>query len=152
MNVAALNKESYHDPDIARILRTTRNIAVVGASPNPARHSHRVMTFMQHNGYRIIPINPKAAGEEILGEPVVASLADAPEPVDMVDVFRRQEAVPSVVDEVIRLKAEKQIRYLWLQLDLYDDAAASRARAAGLEVVMDRCLKIEYGRVLAYRS
>ena len=130
----------------------TRNIAFVGASPNPARHSYRVMTFMQLNGYRIIPVNPKAAGEEILGEPVLASLADAPAPVDMVDVFRRQDAVPAVVDEVIRLRAKKEIRYLWLQLDLYDEAAARRARAVGLEVVMDRCLKIEYGRVLAYRG
>ena len=147
-----MTRETYDDAEIVGILHATRTIAVVGASTNPARHSHRVMHFMQLNGYRTIPVNPMAAGGQIHGETVYASLADVPDPIDMVDVFRRQEAIPQVVDEVIAARAEKQIRFLWLQLDLYDEAAAGKARAAGLTVVMDRCLKIEYGRLLAHRA
>lgn len=134
------------------MLETTKIIALVGASPNANRHSHRVMHFMQINGYRVIPVNPSAAGQDILGEPVYASLAEVPGPFQMVDVFRRQDAIPGVADEVIQLRAEKGIRFLWLQLDLYDTAVAQKARVAGLEVVMDRCLKIEYGRLLAHRG
>ena len=146
-----VSKESYDD-DIVRMLQSTRTIAIVGASTNPGRHSHRVMAYMQKNGYRVVPVNPMAAGEEILGVPVAASLADVPAPIDMVDVFRRQDAIPALVDEVIALSTEKQMRYLWLQLDLYDGKAAQRAREAGLEVVMDRCLKVEAGRLLSHKG
>lgn len=146
-----LTIESYSDADLSRILGQTRTIAMIGASPDPERHSHRVMEYLQANGYRVIPVNPGAAGEAVLGETVVASIADVPAPVEMVDVFRRPDAVPGVVDEVLAVAADKGIRFLWLQLGLGDAAAAARAREAGLEVVMNRCLKIEYGRLVAHR-
>lgn len=145
-------RESYDDGDIIDMLNATRSIAVVGASPNPARYSHRVMQFMQHSGYRVLPVNPFAAGQEILGERVYASLAEVPGPFEMVDVFRRADAIPEVADDVLAHSAGKGIRFLWLQLELYNEAVANRARAAGLGVVMDRCLKIEYGRLLAHRG
>ena len=125
-------------------------IAVVGASPKPDRHSYRVMQYMQANGYRVIPVNPVAAGNEILGEAVYASLADVPVQIDMVDVFRRPEAIPATVDEVLAVRESKGIRSLWLQLGLYDEAAARRARDADLAVIMDRCLKVEFGRLLSH--
>ena len=123
---------------------------MVGASTNPGRHSHRVMRFMQECGYRVVPVNPTATGQTILGEEAYASLADIPAPIDMVNVFRRQEAIPEVVADVVSLAAAKMIRYLWLQLELYDEFAARRARGVGLKVVMDRCLKIEFGRLQAH--
>ena len=107
---------------------------------------------MQRSGYRVLPVNPHAVGQEILGVPVSASLADAPEPFELVDVFRRSEAIPQVVDDVLQMREQKGIRFLWLQLDLYNEDAARRAREAGLRVVMDRCLKIDYGRLLAHRG
>lgn len=143
-------RENYSDQELTELLQSTRTIAVVGASPKPDRHSHRVMHFMQTNGYRMIPVNPVAAGDEILGETVYATLADIPEPFDMVDVFRKREAIPSVVDEVLALREARGIRTLWLQLGLYDESAARRARDAGLTVVMDRCLKIEFGRLRSH--
>ena len=142
--------ETYDDEQIVRVLRTTRTIAVVGASPQPNRYSHRVMEYMQRNGYRVIPVNPTCAGDEILGELVYSALDDVPAPFEMVDVFRRMDAIPAVVDDVIRLADDKGIRHLWLQVGLYADELAARVRAAGLDVVMDRCVKIEYGRLLAH--
>ena len=146
-----MSRESYDDGDIVDILNVTRSIALVGASPNPARYSHRVMHFMQSCDYRVLPVNPFAAGEQILGERVYADLSEIPGPFEMVNVFRRAEAIPEVADETIRLAPQKRIKFLWLQLDLYDEAVARKARAAGLVVVMDRCVKIEYGRLLAHR-
>ncbi len=134
------------------MFHNTTTIAIIGASPNPMRHSHRVMQYMQHNGFRVIPVNPVAADAEILGVPVSARLEDAPGSIDLVDVFRRADALPAVVDEVIEQKDAKGIRFLWFQLDLYDESAAKKARDAGIEVIMDRCLKIEYGRLLAHRG
>ena len=145
-------RETYDDADILELLSGTRTIAVVGASPDPSRHSHRVLRYMKQAGFRMLPINPLAAGQEIAGEPVLASLADMPAPVDLVNVFRRQDAIPSVVADVLASATPKRIRALWLQLDLYDEDAARRAREAGLEVVMDRCLKVEYGRLLAHSA
>ena len=142
--------ETYDDEQIVRILRTTRTIAVVGASPRPSRYSYRVMEYMQRSGYRVIPVNPVCAGDEILGELVYPALDNVPAPFEMVDVFRRMDAVPGVVDDVIRLAGDKGIRHLWLQVGLHDSELAARARAAGLTVVMDRCVKIEYGRLLAH--
>ena len=143
-----MRRETYDDADIVAVLRATCTIAVLGASPNPGRHSHRVMRYAQSQGYRVVPVNPMATATEILGEPVYASLADVPDSIDMVDVFRRQEAIPGVANEILNMAVEKQIRTVWLQLDLYDEDAARNLRAAGLTVIMDRCLKVEHGRLM----
>lgn len=139
------------DRALLDLLRHTRTIAMVGASPSPARDSHGVMRYLQHAGYRVIPVNPTAAGRSIHGEPVVARLGDIVGSFELVDVFRRADAVPALVEEILPLIDRHGIRGLWLQLGVVHDAAARRARAAGLEVVMDRCLKIEHRR-LAPRS
>lgn len=123
------------------LLTGSRTIAVVGASRNPARPVYGVMAAMQAAGYRCIPVNPGHDGQEILGERVYARIADIPEPVDIVDIFRRQEALAGVVDEALAL--DPLPRGIWMQLDLRDEAAAEKARAAGLIVVMDRCIKVE---------
>lgn len=132
-----------NDDAIRDLLTETRVIALVGASQNPARASHEVMAYLLRRGYRVIPVNPGQAGKEILGQPVVARLADIGEKVDMVDVFRELSAIPAVVDEVIAMGAGS----VWLQLGLADDKAREKAEAAGLKVVMDRCPKIEIPRL-----
>ncbi|CCG09035.1 O-acetylhomoserine aminocarboxypropyltransferase [Pararhodospirillum photometricum] len=134
---------SYPDAQIRRILAQVRTLAVVGASANWNRPSYFVMKYLQGKGYRVIPVNPGIAGQELLGETVVASLRDIGEPVDMVQVFRRSDQVGPVVDEAIALG----IGVVWMQLGVRNDEAAARAEAAGLEVIMDRCPKIEYGRL-----
>ncbi len=126
---------------VEQIRADTRRIAVVGASANPARPSHGVMRFLLEQGFTVVPVNPGLAGQSLLGQPVMATLADAA-PLDMVDVFRASEHVAGIADEAIRLGA----RTLWLQLGVIDEAAAATARAAGLRVVMDRCPKIEWAR------
>lgn len=131
------------DELIREILNRTRVIAVVGASPRPERDSHEVMAFLQERGYRCIPVNPVAREPEILGEKVYASLADVPESIDLVDVFRRSEDAGTVVDEAVAVGA----RAVWMQLGVRDDAAAERGEAAGVAVVMDRCPKIEMPRL-----
>ena len=133
----------YADAQLRAILEGARVIAVVGASPRPERASHEVMTFLQSRGYRCIPVNPAAREAEILGEKVYASLAEIPEPVDLVDVFRRSEQAGAVVDEAIAIGA----RGVWMQLEVRDDDAAARAERAGLACVMDRCPKIEISRL-----
>ena len=147
-----MSRETYDDGQIVDILNRTQSIAIVGASPNPARYSHRVMQFMQSCDYRVLPVNPLVAGQEILGERVYADLGEVPGPFQMVNVFRRAEAIPEVADQVLLQASEKGIQFLWLQLELYNEAVAHKARAAGLVVVMDRCVKIEYGRLLAHRA
>ena len=134
---------SYDDAWIKRILEEVRTIAMVGASTNAMRPSYFAMMYLQRKGYRVWPVNPRAAGETILGETVYASLAELPATPDMVDVFRRTEEAGPIVDEAVALGA----RLVWLQLGVRDDAAAARAEAAGARVVMDRCPKIEYGRL-----
>ncbi|MCU0892590.1 MAG: CoA-binding protein [Sandarakinorhabdus sp.] len=131
------------DADIARLLDTTRTIALVGASDRPERAAHEVMGVLIAHGYRVIPVNPLLAGQTILGQPVVATLADVAEPIDMVDVFRRSEFVSDVVEDAIAAGAKA----VWTQLGVIDHSAAARAEAAGLTVVMDRCPKIELRRL-----
>ena len=135
--------ESYDDDLIRGILREVRTIAMVGASANWNRPSFFAMKYLQAKGYRVIPINPKEAGKKILNETVYAELTDVPVKVDMVQVFRRSETVGPVAEEAIRIGA----KVLWMQLGVRNDAAAARAEAAGLKVVMNRCPKIEYGRL-----
>lgn len=134
---------SYPDALIRSVLESSRVIAVVGASPRPERDSHDVMGFLQSRGYRCVPVNPASARSEILGEKVYASLAEVPERIDLVDVFRRSEAAGTVVDEAIAVGAKA----VWMQLGVRDDAAAERAERAGLRVIMDRCPKIELPRL-----
>ncbi len=146
-----MNHDTYSDDYLRRILRSVRTIAVVGASERPNRPSHYVMAFLQAQGYRVIPVNPRASVPEILGEKVYNALAEIPEAIDMVDVFRRSEDAAAVVDEAIT----KGAKVVWMQLDVRDDAAAAKAEQAGLKVVMNRCPKIEYPRLfgaLAQRS
>jgi len=131
------------DDDIRALLTETATWAVVGCSPDARRDSHRIAALLQRRGFRVIPVNP-AAGE-ILGERAYPTLADVPEPVDVVDVFRRSDQAGAHVDEAIAIGA----RGVWLQLGVVDQAAAERARAAGLRVVMDRCPAIELPRLAA---
>lgn len=130
------------DAEIRDILTSVKTIAVVGWSPKPDRPSHGVAAFLKRRGYRVIPVNPGQAGQVALGETVVANLAEAG-PVDMVDIFRRSEEAGAVVDEAISAGA----KVVWMQLGVIDHAAADRARAAGLRVVMDRCPAIEIPRL-----
>jgi len=138
-----LEHDSYPGPYLHDILTSVRTIAVVGASPRRERPSHRVMAYLQRRGYRTIPVNPNAAGSTINGETVYAKLAEVPEPIDMVDVFRRTEMAGVVVDEAIVVGA----KIVWLQLGVRDDDAAARAEAHGLKVVMNRCPAIEIPRL-----
>ena len=133
----------YPDAFLRDILLSVRTIAVVGASPRPYRPSHGVMRYLQRHGYRTIPVNPFAAGDTILGERCYASLAEIPEPIDMVDIFRRSEAAGAAVDQAIAVGAKA----VWMQLGVVDAAAAARAEAQGIRGVMDRCPAIEIPRL-----
>ena len=133
------------DLRLRKILTGTRVIALVGWSPNPDRPSNGVARFLKARGFRVIPVNPGQAGVEVLGEVVRASLAEIAEPVDMVDIFRRSEAAGAVVDAA--LAALPGLKTIWMQLGVRDDAAAARARASGVEVVMNRCPAIEIRRL-----
>jgi predicted CoA-binding protein len=131
------------DPrEIADIVHNYRVVAVVGLSNDPERPSYRVAAYLQQHGYRIIPVNPTC--REILGEKCYPSLKDIPFPVEIVDIFRKVDAIPAIVQEAIQIKA----RAVWMQLGLAEPASAQKARDAGLEVVMDRCLKVEHARLL----
>jgi len=134
---------SYSDAKLRHILSMVKTIALVGASPNQSRPSYGVMKYLQAKGYRVIPVNPGIAGQDLLGETVYASLGEIPEPIDMVDMFRKPTEAPAIVDEAIAVGA----KVVWMQIDVRHDEAAAKAEAAGLEVVMDRCPKIEIERL-----
>ena len=142
-----MNHDSYPDEYIRGILLGVKRIAMVGASANTARPSYFVLKFLSERGFAMLPINPGLAGGAILGLTVYASLADAPGPIDMVDVFRNSEAAGAVVDEALAL--DPLPRVVWMQIGVRDDAAAARAEAKGVAAVMDRCPKIEYGRLFS---
>ncbi len=131
------------DAAIKALLEDVKTIALVGASANPARDSHGVMAFLLRQGYRVIPVNPGLAGQQLLGEEVVASLSDIRVPIDLVDIFRNSEAAGAVVDEAIAAGAKA----VWMQLGVINPEAAARAEAAGLRVVMNHCPKIEIPRL-----
>ncbi len=133
----------YQDPrEIAAIVRRARTVAIVGLSANELRPSNFVGFYLQRHGYRVIPVNPGES--EVLGEPSYPSLADVPVPVDVVDVFRRPEAVPAIAEEAVAIGAGA----LWLQFGVISPEGAEIARAGGLQVVMDRCMKVEHARYL----
>jgi predicted CoA-binding protein len=140
-----MNHDTYPDAYIRGILTGTKSIALVGASNNPARPSWIVMKYLLGRGFEVIPINPGQAGGEILGQKVYASLADLDRPVDMVEIFRNSEAAGPIVDEALAL--DPKPKTIWMQLSVRNDAAAARAEAAGVQVVMNRCPKIEFGRL-----
>jgi O-acetylhomoserine (thiol)-lyase len=133
----------YSDAQLRAILQRVKTIAMVGASPNWNRPSYFVMKYLQGKGYRVIPVNPGIAGQTLLGETAYASLRDIPEPVDMVDVFRAAREAPAIVEDAIAIGA----KVVWMQLGIRSDMAAARAEEAGIEVVMNRCPKIEFGRL-----
>lgn len=140
-----MNHDSYDNAYIAGILNEVRTIAIVGASANDVRPSFFVTKYLIDKGYVVHPINPGHAGKEILGRLTHARLADVPEPIDMVDVFRASSAVPAIVDEVLALDPLPKV--IWMQLTVRHDEAAAKAEAAGIRVVMNRCPKIEYARL-----
>ena len=135
-------KLAYSDAKIRGILQRVKTIAMVGASSNWNRPSYFVMKYLQSKGYRVIPVNPGTAGQMLLGEKIYANLTDIPDQVDMVDVFRATDALPSIAEDAIAIGA----KVLWAQLGVRHDAAGARAEAAGLDVIMDRCPKIEFSR------
>jgi predicted CoA-binding protein len=137
----------YDDVMMQRVLKDTRTIAMAGASPNWVRPSNFAMKYLLGKGYKVHPINPGHAGKEIWDQTVYASLSEVPGSVDMLDIFRNSAAAGDLVDEAIKLKDEKQIKIVWLQLGVINYEVAARAEAAGLTVIMDRCPKIEYGRL-----
>jgi uncharacterized protein len=138
-----MQHDTYGDSYLSEILASVKTIALVGASTNWNRPSYFVMKYLQSKGFRVIPVNPGVAGEQLLGETVYARLEDIPDPVDMVDVFRNAEAAGPVTDSAIAIHA----RIVWMQIGVRNDEAAARAEAAGLKVVMNRCPKIEYMRL-----
>lgn len=136
--------ESYSDDHLRDILKRTRRIAVVGMSMNEVRPSFYVARYLALKGYEVVPVNPGHAGETVFGRKVVAGLSDIEGPVDMVDIFRRSEHVAPIVDEALKLEG---LRTIWMQIGVWHEEAASLARAKGVDVIMNRCPKIEYQRL-----
>jgi uncharacterized protein len=141
------NHDQYPDGLLRKVLGSVRTIAMVGASPDWHKASSFAMKYLQSKGYRVIPVNPRAAGKRILGETCYARLSDIPQKeaakIDMVDIFRNSEAAGGIADEAVAIGA----KIVWMQLGVRNDAAAARAEKAGLTVIMNRCPKIEYGRL-----
>lgn len=140
----AVDHDAYGPGYLRGFLERARTIAIIGASPEPWRPSFGIMRYLQRQGYRVIPVNPFAAGETVHGERVVASLRDVSEPIDLVNVFRRPDAVSEAVDDAITAGAPM----LWMQLGIRNDAACAKAEAAGIAVVMNRCISVEHGRLM----
>jgi predicted CoA-binding protein len=140
-----MNHDSYPDSYIRSILNTVKTIAMVGFSPKENRPSYFAFKYLLGRGYRVIPVNPGQAGKEVLGQKVYARLSDIPEPIDMIDIFRGSEHVMPIVQEAIALNPHPQV--IWMQLTIRNDEAAKVAEDAGMKVVMNRCPKIEYGRL-----
>ena len=140
-----MNHDAYADSYIRGILNTVKTIAMVGVSPKENRPSYFAFKYLLERGYRMIPVNPGQAGKELLGQKVYARLADIPDAVDMVDIFRASQFAPGVVEEATAMRPRPQV--IWMQLGVKNAEAAARAEAAGMKVVMDRCPKIEYGRL-----
>jgi uncharacterized protein len=140
-----MNHDSYPDSYIRGILITVKTIALVGASINEIRPSYFVFKYLLERGFHMIPVNPGHAGKELLGQRIYARLTDIPEPIDMIDIFRPAEFALGIVQEALELKARPQV--LWMQLGIHNDEAAALAEANGIKVVMNRCPKIEYGRL-----
>jgi uncharacterized protein len=142
-----MNHASYPDEYIADILRDARTIVMIGASAGTNRPSYFAMKYLLGKGYKVIPVNPALAGQEIQGQRAYASLADVPGPVDIVDIFRNSAAALEVTREAVALKDNLGIKVIWMQLGVRNHEAAELAEAAGLKVVMNKCPKIEYGRL-----
>ncbi len=140
-----MDHDSYPDSYIRGILNTVKTIAMVGASEKTNRPSYFAFKYLHERGYTMIPVNPGQAGHEMLGRKIYAKLADVPEPIDMVDIFRAPQYALPIVEEALALKPRPQV--IWMQLGVRNDEAAAKAEAAGIKVVMNRCPKIEYGRL-----
>ncbi len=140
-----MNHDSYAADYIRGILQSVRTVALVGASGNEVRPSYFVMKYMLDKGYTVIPVNPGLAGQQLLGQTVYATLKDIPQAVDMVDIFRNSEAAGPITDEALSLEPRPKV--IWMQLSVRNDEAAAKAEAAGLNVVMNRCPKMEYGKL-----
>jgi predicted CoA-binding protein len=140
-----MNHDSYDDGYIRGILNTVKTIAMVGVSANVSRPSYFAFKYLLERRYHMIPVNPGLAGQELLGQKVYARLADIPEPVDMIDIFRASQYARGIVEEALAMKVRPRV--IWMQLGVRDDAAARLAQDNGLKVVMNRCPKIEYGRL-----
>ena len=145
-----MNHDAYDNSYISGILNSVKTIAIVGASANDVRPSFFVTKYLVDKGYEVYPVNPGQAGKEIAGRMTYARLADVPVPIDMVDIFRSSDAVPAIVDEALALDPLPKV--IWMQLTIRNDEAAAKAEAAGATVVMDRCTKIEYGRLVGENS
>ncbi len=141
--------ETYVDDFLRRVLEEAKTIVMVGASTNPVRASYFVASYLSARGRRIIPVNPAQAGQYRFGEPVLAELSDVPKDtdVDMIDIFRRSEHVPAIVDQSLELFLPG-LKSIWMQFNVVHDVAAETARSAGVDVVMDRCPKVEYARLM----
>jgi len=142
-----MKHDSYSDDEIAQVLSDTRVFAFVGSSANANRPSYFAMKYLLGKGYKVIPINPGAAGKEILGQKVYATLAELDGPVDVIDIFRNSDAAHAIAREAIALKDKLSLKVIWMQLGVRNDGAAAEAETAGLKVIMNRCAKIEYGRL-----
>ena len=142
-----MDHANYADATIASILGGARSFAIVGASPNPSRPSYFVLKYLLAKGYRVVPVNPQNGGEVLLGQQVYATLDEVSGPIDVVDVFRNSAAALEVTRAAIALKDKLAIKVIWMQLGVRNDVAAAEAEAAGFQVVMNRCPKIEYGRL-----
>src|SRR3989440_12363050 len=140
-----MDHDSYLDAYIRGILNTVKSIAMIGISPKDSRPSYFAVKYLPERGYNMIPVNPGQAGKQILGRKVYARVGDIPEPIDMIDVFRASQYATPIVEEALKLQPRPQV--IWMQLGVRNDEAAAKAEAAGIKVVMNRCPKIEYGRL-----